>query len=81
MLRCGVVHGDLSAFNILFDGEHAVIIDFPQAIHVATHDDPYRLFRRDVENVVEHFVRRGVTPPEDIVDELWERYYLPERVR
>jgi len=80
MLRCGVVHGDLSAFNILFDGEHPVIIDFPQAIRVTTHDDPYRLFRRDVENVVEYFVRHGVERPENLVDELWERHYLPERV-
>ena len=44
MLHCGVIHGDLSAFNILYDGEHPVIIDFPQAVRVSTHYEPYELF-------------------------------------
>lgn len=65
MLGCGVIHGDLSAFNILYDGHHPVIIDFPQSVRVSTHDDPYTLFRRDVENVQSYFrryVRDGPTP-------------------
>jgi RIO kinase 1 len=77
MLRCGIIHGDLSAFNILYDGEHPVIIDFPQAVRVSTHDEPYELFRRDVQNVVSYFDRYGVTDPERLTDELWGRYYLP----
>lgn len=79
MLRCGIIHGDLSAFNILYDGEHPVMIDFPQAVRVTTHDDPYGLFRRDVENVMAHFGRYGVDGTERLAEELWERYYLPER--
>jgi len=80
MLRCGIIHGDLSAFNILYDGEHPVIIDFPQAIRVSTHDEPYGLFRRDVENVVAYFQRYGAPAGADLADELWERYYLPARI-
>lgn len=90
MLRCGVIHGDLSAFNILYDGEHPVIIDFPQAIRVSTHDDPCKLFRRDIENVVTYFERYDVGTCQrrsdadwfrptgsGLADELWERYYMP----
>jgi serine/threonine-protein kinase RIO1 len=77
MLRCGVIHGDLSAFNILYDGEHPVLIDFPQSVRVTTHDNPYGLFRRDVENVVAHFGRYGLDGADRLADEIWERYYLP----
>lgn len=92
MLRCGFVHGDLSAFNILYDGEHPVVIDLPQAVQISTHDDPYALFRRDVENVQAYFARYGLdgtevlaeaaeapglAPATDLADELWGRYQLP----
>jgi RIO kinase 1 len=79
MLHCGIIHGDLSAFNILYDGLHPVIIDFPQAVRVSTHDEPYELFRRDVENVASHFERYGITAA-GLADELWEQHYLPARV-
>lgn len=83
MLRRGIIHGDLSAFNILYDGEHPVIIDFPQAVRIATHNEPYELFRRDVENVQRSFERYGFEhhpgAHRTLADEIWERYYLPER--
>lgn len=87
MLRCGVIHGDLSAFNILYDGEHLVLIDFPQAVRASTHDDPYTLFRRDVENVAAYFERYGavwrdgtsdaVGPPNTAGDGAAPRYTRP----
>ncbi len=79
MLGCGVIHGDLSPFNILYDGEHPVIIDFPQAVFAGTHDDAYELFRRDVENVLAYFERYCVADGYDVADELWGRYYLIDR--
>jgi RIO kinase 1 len=76
MLRCGIVHGDLSAFNILYDGAHAVIIDFPQAVSIATHDSPFPLFVRDVENVLAYFTRCSSEHPRTLARDLWEQYYL-----
>ena len=61
MLGCRIIHGDLSPFNILYDGRHPVLIDFPQAIHARRHPDPYPVFRRDVENIRAWFTR-CVTP-------------------
>ncbi len=81
MLACGIVHGDLSVFNILYDGEHPVIIDFPQAVFANTHDDPYPLFLRDVERVVESLapVPTDAAPAvraAEVARNLWERHYL-----
>ena len=81
MLRCGVIHGDLSPFNILYDGVHPIIIDFPQAVSARSHDDPYPLFRRDVENVVAYFGRYDQLLANDVAEELWGRYYLVDRIR
>ena len=59
---------------------HPVIIDFPQAVFADTHDDPYPLFRRDVERVVESIAPTGLAGgPVDgaeVARELWERHYL-----
>jgi RIO kinase 1 len=60
MLRCDIVHGDLSPFNILYDGRNPVIIDFPQSVSVAAHGDAYPLFMRDVAAVFAYFSRYGI---------------------
>ena len=51
MLCAGVVHGDLSDFNILIDENGPVIIDFPQACDPAFNRNARRLLLRDVRNV------------------------------
>ncbi|MBN1275355.1 phosphotransferase [Candidatus Woesearchaeota archaeon] len=62
----GLVHGDLSAFNILNHDEEPVFIDFSQA--TTTKSQGWEeLLRRDVENVVKHFRKLGV---ERDVDEI-----------
>ena len=78
MLGCGIVHGDLSVFNILYDGAHPVIIDFPQAVYANTHDDPYPLFRRDVERVVASLAPAQAAGAAEIAAELWGRHYVVE---
>jgi RIO kinase 1 len=60
MVRCGVVHGDLSPYNILWDGERVVIIDFPQAVDPIAHPEGLALLERDVGNVATWFDRQGV---------------------
>ena len=75
MLRCGIVHADLSAFNILYDGEHPVIIDFPQAVYIGTHESPFSLFARDVENILTYFRRLDRESPWMLARSLWAQYY------
>jgi len=57
MLCEGVVHGDLSDFNILMAGNQPVIIDFPQAIDTAHNRNARRFLIRDVRNIT-HFMGR-----------------------
>ena len=57
MLCEGVVHGDLSDFNILIGKDGPVIIDFPQATDPATNNNARKLLLRDVKNVT-YFLSR-----------------------
>jgi RIO kinase 1 len=60
MLDAELVHGDLSAFNVLWWHERPVIIDFSQAVNVVTHPAARDLLRRDVERTAGYFSRQGV---------------------
>jgi RIO kinase 1 len=57
MLGAGIVHGDLSEFNILFDGTGPVIIDLPQAVDAAGNNHAGRMLLRDVDNLRNFFGR------------------------
>lgn len=54
------VHGDLSAYNVLWWRERAVIIDLSQAVDVITHPAARDLLERDLRSLARYFVRRGV---------------------
>jgi RIO kinase 1 len=60
MLDVDVVHGDLSAFNVLWWRERPVIIDFSQAVDAITHPAARDLLARDVERTAGYFRRMGV---------------------
>ena len=60
MIRCGVVHGDLSVYNLLWDNGRLVMIDFPQSVDPISHPEGIALLERDVANVSDWFGRRGV---------------------
>jgi RIO kinase 1 len=60
MLDAERVHGDLSAFNILWWHDRPVIIDFSQAVEAVTHPAARELLRRDVERTATYFRRQGV---------------------
>jgi RIO kinase 1 len=51
MLCCELIHGDLSAYNVLLGSGGPTLIDFPQVISAAHNSQAEALFRRDVENV------------------------------
>jgi RIO kinase 1 len=57
MLCAGVVHGDLSDFNVLMGPAGPVIIDFPQAVDPAFNNNARKLLLRDVRNL-QHFLGR-----------------------
>ena len=56
----GLVHADLSAYNILWWGDRLVLIDLPQAVEFTTNADAPELLHRDLANVAAWFERRGV---------------------
>jgi len=60
MLDAEVVHGDLSAFNVLWWRERAVIIDFSQSVDAVTHPAARDLLIRDVDRAAGYFRRMGV---------------------
>ncbi|WP_028602915.1 PA4780 family RIO1-like protein kinase [Ottowia thiooxydans] len=55
MLCAGVVHGDLSEFNILLAADGPVVIDLPQAIDAAGNNHAQRMLLRDVDNLKNFF--------------------------
>ncbi len=75
MLCAGVVHGDLSEFNILLAADGPVIIDLPQAVDAAGNNHASRMLLRDVVNLRDFF---GRFAPEllrtDYGHEIWALY-------
>ena len=57
MLCAGIVHGDLSEFNILLGSEGPVIIDLPQAVDAAGNNHASSMLERDVGNLTAYFGR------------------------
>lgn len=51
MLSIGLVHGDLSEFNVLVDTGGPVIIDLPQAVNAAGNNGAFAMLERDVNNI------------------------------
>jgi RIO kinase 1 len=72
MLEQNRVHGDLSAYNILYwDGE-ITLIDFPQAIDPHVNSNALSIFARDVRRVCDYFARQGIkSKPRRITADLW----------
>ncbi|KAA3658052.1 MAG: hypothetical protein DWQ04_26275 [Chloroflexi bacterium] len=86
LLENGRIHGDLSAYNILYWDGNITLIDFPQVVNSfisrKTHalgsqvnPDAYDILHRDITRVCDYFQRFGISDdPRDITDELWQRY-------
>ena len=55
MLCAGIVHGDLSEYNVLVDRNGPVIIDLPQAVDAAANSNARAMLERDVNNLADYF--------------------------
>jgi RIO kinase 1 len=74
------IHGDLSAFNILYWKGAITLIDFPQVVSPRENPQAYPIFQRDVQRVCDYFARQGVrADPQQLAREMWESHGL--RVR
>jgi RIO kinase 1 len=75
MLRAGVIHGDLSEFNILLAADGPVIIDLPQAVDAAGNNHAERMLQRDVDNLRNFFGRFAPDLMEtQYGNEIWHLY-------
>jgi len=79
MLCAGIVHGDLSEYNVLVDTSGPVIIDLPQAIDAAANNQACKMLLRDIANLATYF---GRFAPEllstDYGMEIWSLYARSE---
>lgn len=79
MLCAGLVHGDLSEFNVLLGPEGPVIIDLPQAVDAAGNNHAFKMLERDVGNMAAYF---GQFAPElrysKFAKEMWALYEAGE---
>lgn len=79
MLCAGVVHGDLSDFNVLVGAGGPVVIDFPQAINASSNTNAREVLLRDVANLY-RFIERFVPGhrPGRFAEEMWTLYQRGE---
>ncbi|AAW88147.1 RIO1 protein [Aliivibrio fischeri ES114] len=79
MLCAGIVHGDLSEFNVLVDHLGPVIIDLPQAVDASANNNAKWMLERDVNNMTTYY---GQFAPEllgsEYAKEMWALYEIGE---
>jgi RIO kinase 1 len=75
MLCAGIIHGDLSEYNVLVGHDGLVIIDLPQAVNASGNNNARIMLERDVANITAYF---GRFAPEllstDYGREIWKLY-------
>jgi RIO kinase 1 len=79
MLCSGLIHGDLSEFNVLVDAGGPVIIDLPQAVDAASNNNAFRMLERDVNNMRDSFARAAPELAQtEYAHEIWALYETGE---
>lgn len=76
MLNARHVHGDLSAYNLLYWQRQIIVIDVTQTVHPWQNESAYDLLLRDITNVASYFASQGVRTgdPARIARAMWNRY-------
>ena len=73
MMCVGLVHGDLSEFNVLQSEEGPVIIDLPQAVNAAGNNNAKSMLLRDVANITEYYAQYApVLADTHYAEEIWD---------
>ena len=76
MAAAGWVHGDLSAYNVLWWQGKATLIDFPQVVIADRNPNAYWMLDRDLTRICEYFGRCGVrADPHALAAEVWRRHF------
>lgn len=77
MLQQGLIHGDLSAYNILYWEGEITLIDFPQVVNLHSNAKARFILQRDIQRICEYFRQQGVhCHPAAVMDELWRRHVI-----
>ncbi len=75
MLEHGMIHGDLSEYNILYWQGKIILIDFPQVVDVETNSHAEEILKRDIERVCQYFNQFGVNADADQIHAgLWAEF-------
>jgi RIO kinase 1 len=75
MLQHHMIHGDLSAYNILYWEGKITLIDFPQVTNSLTNRNARFILARDIERICDYFADQGVErDPDGILRAFWNRY-------
>jgi RIO kinase 1 len=80
MLAQQVVHGDLSAYNVLYWAGGVTLIDFPQVVSPGRNRNAYAIFERDVTRLCEYFAGQGLSlHPQSAARDLWRAHGFRRR--
>lgn len=72
MLSREIIHGDLSAYNILYWNGGITLIDFPQVVTPKSNPASWNIFQRDVYRICQYFSAQGVDcNPKKLASDLW----------
>ena len=79
MLCAGIVHGDLSEFNVLVDEYGPVIIDLPQAVDASANNNAKSMLTRDVDNMTNYYAQFAPQLAQSkYAQEMWALYEKAE---
>ena len=82
MLMNGIVHGDLSAYNVMYWEGEVKIIDFPQMVNPDGNPEARTIFGRDVERLCQYFARFGVQrDPRQLARTIWQNYTRSQQAK
>ena len=75
MLAANWIHGDLSAYNILYWQGEITVIDFPQVTNAVGNSNARFILTRDVQRVCDYFTMQGLSiNARGLADHLWNRF-------
>ncbi|MGB1286440.1 MAG: RIO1 family regulatory kinase/ATPase [Aggregatilineales bacterium] len=75
LLRHGLIHGDLSAYNILYWQGDIVLIDFPQVVNIENNENAKFILHRDITRICEYFQKQGIDcDAEELMFHLWNEH-------